>query len=89
MSTENVETISPAQCRAARGLLNLTQPDLAVAAGIGLSTVVDFERSRRAVSPDAIHKMSEALEKKGVDFISERSGGGAGVRFRKRQKAKE
>ena len=47
MSTENVVSISRAQCRGARGLLDLTQPELAAAAGLGLSTIVDFERARR------------------------------------------
>ena len=36
MSTENVDKISAAQCRGARGLLDMTQPDLARAAGLGL-----------------------------------------------------
>jgi transcriptional regulator with XRE-family HTH domain len=68
-STENVE-MTPAQCRAARALLDLTQPDLAEAAGLGLSTVVDFERTRRNVSPDAIAAMKRALELAGVEFTN-------------------
>src|SRR5262245_55236026 len=35
----------------ARGLLGLTQPALASLAKLGLSTIVDFERSRRPVWP--------------------------------------
>src|SRR5712672_1863647 len=54
MPTKNVDKLDPAQCRGARGLLNMTQPELARAAGLGLSTIVDFERKRRAVSPEAI-----------------------------------
>ncbi len=78
----------PAHCRAARALLDWTQPQLAEAAELGLSTVVDYERSRRAVSPEAIQAISRALEKAGVEFIPE-NGGGAGVRLKKaKRKAK-
>ena len=65
MSTENVDAISRAQCRGARGLLDLTQPELAAAAGLGLSTIVDFERERRSVSKEAIAKIRAALERSG------------------------
>jgi transcriptional regulator with XRE-family HTH domain len=82
VSTKNVDFINPAQCRGARGLLGLTQPALASAARLGLSTIVDFERSRRAVSPEAALAIRRALELAGVEFIDE-NGGGPGVRLRK------
>jgi transcriptional regulator with XRE-family HTH domain len=88
MSTENVDSISADQCRGARALLNMTQPQLASASGLGLSTVVDFERARRPVSSDAIQAMRKALERAGVEFIDE-NGGGPGVRLRKRQRLKK
>jgi len=87
MSTKNVGSISPAQCRAARSLLDLTQSELAKAATLGLSTVVDFERERRTVSGDAVAAIRLALEKSGVEFVDE-NGGGSGVRFRKARKQK-
>ena len=74
--------ISPAQCRSARALVSLTQPRLAAAAGLGLSTVVDFERERRTVSTEAVGSMRAALEASGVIFIDE-NGEGPGVRLRK------
>lgn len=61
----------------------MTQPSLADAAGLGLSTVVDFEKARRNVSADAIGRIRGALEAAGVEFIPE-NGGGAGVRLAKR-----
>jgi transcriptional regulator with XRE-family HTH domain len=88
MSTKNVEQLTPSQCRAARGLLGMTQPDLAFAAGLGLSTIVDFERSRRKVSAEAARLIREALVRAGIEFIDE-NGGGFGVRMRKRQSAKK
>ncbi|WP_299648548.1 helix-turn-helix transcriptional regulator [uncultured Jannaschia sp.] len=74
--------MSPAQSRAARGLLSLTQTGLAKAAGVGQSTVIDFERERRQVSDQSIAAIRSALEAAGVEFI-EANGGGAGVRLRK------
>jgi transcriptional regulator with XRE-family HTH domain len=87
MSTKNVDNFTPDQCRGARGLLDLTQPALASAAGLGLSTIVDFERSRRPVSGAAVQAIREALEQAGVELIDE-NGGGPGVRLRHRSKAK-
>jgi transcriptional regulator with XRE-family HTH domain len=72
----------PSQCRAARALIDWTQPKLAEAASIGLSTVVDFERNRRTVSASALTTIRRALEAAGVEFIAE-NGGGAGVRLRR------
>ena len=86
MSTENVE-MRPAQCRAARALLDITQPDLAKLAGLGLSTVVDFEKERRQVSMEVVEVIKQALRRAGVEFIDE-NGGGPGVRLRKRQSRK-
>src|SRR6266700_5039191 len=48
--------------------------------GLGLSTIVDFEKSRRDVSRAAVHAMQEALEKAGVQFIA-KNGGGPRVRL--------
>lgn len=75
--------MTPAQCRAGRALLELTQPMLAEAAGVGLSTIVDFEKKRRSVSDAAKQSIATALEAAGVEFIAE-NGGGAGVRLSKK-----
>lgn len=74
--------MSPSQVRAARALLDMTQPALAQAAGLGLSTIVDMERGRRQVSPSAAAAIRAALETAGIQFIEE-NGGGPGVRLRK------
>jgi transcriptional regulator with XRE-family HTH domain len=87
MSTKNVDMIAPAQSRAARALLEITQSELADAAKLGLSTVVDFEKRRRQVSALAIQAMRDALVASGVEFIDE-NGGGPGVRLRKRHQKK-
>jgi DNA-binding transcriptional regulator YiaG len=79
--------LTPGQCKAARALLELTQGDLARAATLGLSTVVDFEKKRRQVSGAAVQAIRDALLARGVEFIDE-NGGGPGVRLRKRHQKK-
>ena len=79
--------MTPAQCRAARSFLEMSQSQLAKAAGLGLSTVVDFEKGRRQVSGEAINALRTALERAGIDFIAE-NGGGLGVRFRAKPRRK-
>jgi predicted transcriptional regulator len=84
VSTKIVEIISPAQCRAGRALLEITQTQLAASAALGLSTVVDYEKERRQVSPESVEAIRRALVRAGVEFIDE-NGGGVGVRLRKRR----
>jgi transcriptional regulator with XRE-family HTH domain len=79
--------MTPTQCRAARGLLEITQSELATAADLGLSTIVDFEKRRRVVSVEAVDAIRAALERAGIEFIDQ-NGGGPGVRLRKRQQKK-
>lgn len=74
--------MSPEQCRAARGLANISQEDLAKAASVGLSTVRNFEAGRSTPVANNLAAMIRALEAAGVTFIPE-NGGGAGVRLAK------
>ena len=75
--------MTPSQCRAARALLNWTQPFLAEAAGLSKSTIIDFELERREVSAAAQSAMKRALEDGGVTFLDP-NGEGEGVRRRKK-----
>ena len=68
--------------------LEITRTQLAASAGLGLSTVVDFEKERRQVSPRSPKSIRRALEMAGVEFIDE-NGGGPGVRLRKLSKGKQ
>jgi transcriptional regulator with XRE-family HTH domain len=65
----------------------MTQPELAKESGLGLSTIVDFERMRRQVSDQAVEAIQIALKRNGVVLIDE-NGGGWGVRLRHRARAK-
>ncbi|GGC56528.1 helix-turn-helix domain-containing protein [Chelatococcus reniformis] len=75
--------LTPAQSRAARGLLDWSQADLAVAARVSLSTVRDFEKGRRTPIGNNMSAIRTALEAAGVQFIPE-NGAGAGVRMERR-----
>jgi len=63
----------------------MNQVTLAQEAGLGLSTIVDFEKERRQISQAAVSAIKTAFEKAGIEFIDE-NGGGLGVRFRKSRK---
>ncbi|OWK18338.1 hypothetical protein AJ88_03950 [Mesorhizobium amorphae CCBAU 01583] len=76
--------MTPAQTRAARALLNWSQPDLAKACGAGISTIRDFETGKRSPIVNNLNAIQRALETAGVEFIPE-NGGGAGVRLRKNE----
>jgi DNA-binding transcriptional regulator YiaG len=76
-------SITPEQVRAGRALLNMSQSTLAKLAKLGLSTIVDFEKSRRNVSDTALDAIHAALQSEGVIFVSQ-NGEGPGVRLMKR-----
>jgi transcriptional regulator with XRE-family HTH domain len=76
--------ITASQCRAARGLLDWTQQELADAARIGVATVRQFEASGSETRQATLAVLKWAFESAGVEFIDE-NGGGPGVRLRKRQ----
>jgi predicted transcriptional regulator len=73
--------ISPEQCRAARGLLDWGQQDLADKAAVGVVTVRLFEAGGHEPRRSTLHVIRLAFEAAGVVFI-EANGGGPGVRLR-------
>jgi transcriptional regulator with XRE-family HTH domain len=64
-----------AQCRAARGLLNMTVKELAARARVAPDTIVRLENGRE-MKPCTAHAIRVALELAGVEFLP------AGVRFK-------
>lgn len=72
--------MTPAQCRAARGLLKWTQDDLAREARVSVVTVRNFENEKSAPQRATLDVMCRVLETAGIEFTPE-NGGGAGVRF--------
>ena len=75
-------SISPAQSRAARGLLDWSQSELAQRSNLSESTVRDFEKGRRTPTVNNLAAIRAALEAAGVIFVAE-NGEGPGVRLKK------
>jgi transcriptional regulator with XRE-family HTH domain len=77
--------ISSAQSRAARGLLGITQSELAAKSNVSQRTIAYFESDERQPIPANLVMLRLALEAAGVEFIDE-NGGGPGVRLKRRRK---
>lgn len=75
--------MNPAQSRAARALLDITQPELAAMASVSPSTLRDFEAGRRTPIANNLAAIRTALESAGVEFINDERGDGV-VRLRDR-----
>lgn len=73
--------MTPEQCRAARGWLSWSQDQLADAAGVGNSTVKDFEAGRRKPIPATLKAMETALQSKGLGFAFAEDGSPSGITF--------
>ncbi len=63
--------MTPEQSRAARGLLDWGQAELAAAANVSLSTVRDFEKGRRVPIGNNLTAMRVALEGQGIAFVED------------------
>lgn len=76
--------ITASQIRAARGLLDWSQQQLATTANVGLSTIRSFETGKRVPIANNLQAIRMALEAAGIIFIDQ-NGAGPGVRLRDRQ----
>lgn len=74
--------LTRAQCRAARGLLDWTQEELAEQAGVSRSTIRDFEKGRHDLQRASAAQIVQALGRAGVLLIAADQQG-AGVRLQK------
>ena len=76
-------SITPEQCRAARGLVDMDQATLAKAASVSRNVIIDFEKGRSNPNRNNLAAIIRVLEDAGVEFIPA-NGGGAGLRLRNR-----
>ena len=74
--------VTPAQIRAARGLLKWTQASLAHKATLSTVTLNMIENESVAPRTGTLDSIQRALEQGGVEFLEEK-GQGIGVRFRR------
>jgi ribosome-binding protein aMBF1 (putative translation factor) len=80
--TARVRMLTPAQIRAARALLDWSQPELADRAGVHVNSIKSFERRRSAPIWTTMAKIERALKKAGIEFIDADDSRGSGVRFK-------
>jgi transcriptional regulator with XRE-family HTH domain len=73
-------TLIPALCRAARGLVGMTQADLAEKANVSLPTIKNFERGASVPYPNNLSAIVAAFDAAGVEFTNSDQ---PGVRLRK------
>jgi transcriptional regulator with XRE-family HTH domain len=66
--------MTPAQCRAARALLDWSQQRLAEAARIGNATIRNFENGNTSPQNATLDVLRRALENAGVVFIPQNGG---------------
>ena len=74
--------ITSAQIRAARGLLDISQQELADLSKVSLRTIVQIERGAK-VSASIVQAIVLSFEAAGIEFIPA-NGGGPGVRLARR-----
>ena len=79
-----MSTITPAQIRGARGMLDWSLMDLARAAGVSVSTVKRIDDAKAVVSPSTREMVQGALEAAGIEFLGDEENG-RGMKLRPRR----
>src|SRR5687768_6186912 len=74
-------SLTPAQIRAGRALIDWSQQQLADAAELSLSSVRDYENERRGGVVGGLGAIRRALENEGVRFLAGDAQEGPGVRL--------
>jgi DNA-binding transcriptional regulator YiaG len=69
VETKVRQQVTPAQCRAARALIGISQAEFARAAVVPRNVVIDFEVSSLKPRPAYLEAIQRTLESAGVEFI--------------------
>ncbi|MGO4840799.1 helix-turn-helix domain-containing protein [Rhizobiaceae sp. 2RAB30] len=78
-------SLTPGQCRAARGLIGWSQAQLSDASKVSPATLANFETGKRVPIANNLAAIRAALEAAGVVFLADgetTTTGGPGVRLR-------
>jgi len=68
-SDESRPDVTPAQCRAARGIAFMTQSHLAEVANVPRGVIIDFELNSLPPKPAYLEAMRRVLEERNVEFV--------------------
>jgi DNA-binding XRE family transcriptional regulator len=69
--SQAMATLTPAQCRAARGLVDWTQERLGAEAEISPFTIRNFEGGKTQPNRATLDVLRRALERAGVEFLGD------------------
>lgn len=72
--------ITPAQCRSARALLDLSQKELAELSLVSQRSIQGFESGERIIQPLSLSAILRIFEDRGIVFLSE--SGWTGVKLK-------
>lgn len=73
--------LSPTQCRAARGWLDISQAELAHRAKVGVSTVRDFEAGRKTPIRNNLEAIRRELVTAGIEPTFDAGGHPVGIQW--------
>lgn len=74
-----LDWISPAQCRAARALIGLSQAKLAELSGASKRTIAGFELDSTTLQPPTLRKLETTFDRAGIRFLREPDGIGVAI----------
>ncbi len=81
MATTPPHHITPAQCRMARGALDISRATLAKLCRLSLSTITSMEKGLHVTHAATLNAARRAFEARDVVFQFDKDGNGVGVDF--------
>jgi predicted transcriptional regulator len=77
--------MTPAQCRAARAMLDISREDIAAASGVSFATIRRHEQNLRPpVQPHMVRRIRDRLEELGAVFTDGDDANAPGVAIRRK-----